>query len=50
MEGFFKKAATAFQILCAYFKQISAEEKKSQLYCESLDSKNFAFRLTLLLE
>ena len=30
------KAATAFQILCVYFKQISAE-KKSQLYCELLE-------------
>ena len=30
------KAATAFQILCVYFKQISAK-KKSQLYCELLE-------------
>ena len=29
------KAATAFQILCVYFKQISAK-KKSQLNCELL--------------
>ena len=30
------KAATAFQILCVYFKQISAK-KKSQLYYELLE-------------
>ena len=40
------KAETAFQILCVYFKQISVERKKSQLYCELLDNINFAFRLT----
>ena len=41
----FKKATTAFQILCVYFKQISVE-KKSQLYCKLLDNINFAFCLT----
>ena len=37
-------AATAFQIIFVYFKQISVE-KKSQLYCELLENINFAFRL-----
>ena len=30
------KCATAFKIVCVYFKQISAK-KKSQLYCELLE-------------
>ena len=40
------KAATAFQILCVYFKLISVEKKKSQLYCKLLDNINYMFRLT----
>ena len=41
-------AATAFQILYVYFKQISVE-KKSQLYCELLENISFRalFNLTL---
>ena len=34
------KAETAFQILCVYLKQISIE-KKSQIYCESLENITF---------